>query len=178
MFTLALPSLVDDDPSSWILSSLAMCTRRFLLGGICTSAAFAGIALVATWLVVRASHTAGVVAYPTVWYAVIHREQNYSIGNTFCLIAYTYAGSCLLAMLIVAVVMAPRVTAQEAFAQGAYGQTVIKLFYPLAVIPFAAVFAIPYATVFTPIAFLHRLLMLRLFARPRTEPTAPDPPRM
>jgi hypothetical protein len=38
----------------------------------------------------------------------------------------------------------------------------------------AAMVAIPYVVIAGPMAFVHRLLMLRLFARPDVDPTAPS----
>jgi hypothetical protein len=159
-----------------------MWTRRFLLTGISIAALLAGLAFAGIWFAtylvlgglagVVGLGAVGVIIYPALWYRLIHSGRDYSAGNTLRLVAYTYGASCAIVILgVFAGMLYPSGGDVGAPDWGLATLSALAAIL-MALLAAAAVIAIPYAAIAGPIAFLHRLLMLRLFARPDADPTA------
>jgi hypothetical protein len=167
-----------------------MWTRRFLLTGLFTGALLVGLTFVAMWPVMSLMpHGLGVLAglavpcvvgliiYPPLWYVLIHRRRDYSGANTLRLVAYSYAGPCAITILgMLAGMLYP---SEAVVSTGGWGWATLLEFAEvlMAAVVAAVMVAIPYVIIAGPLAFVHRLLMLRFFARPGAEPAAPDTPR-
>jgi hypothetical protein len=166
-----------------------MWSRHFLIAGLLSGAVAAGIALAAIWLVIFAAHgggdpawtpansvqagALGIVVYPLAWYYLIYHKQDYSLRRTWHLVIATYAAVSSLAILVIFVgmlypalqlawiaVSQPRLESLWMIA-GAFLAPFIAAFLSLIV---AGFIGIAYVAIAAPIAFLHRLALLRLFA--------------
>jgi hypothetical protein len=125
----------------------------------------------------------GLIVYPACWYATIFHPRDYSLSRTMLLVGRTFATGCavvavtLIAIGVVAMTvrfLVPTI-ANSIFADGVQGLlrhltaaailvAVTPLAYALMTLIGAIILIIPYAIVATPMALLHRWLLLRIFA--------------
>ena len=98
----------------------------------------------------------GLVAYPTCWCLTVFWPRNYSDGRTVLLVVATYALSCLLAAAVLEAYSFYLSTLPRRSAVPWLGVR-LTLFG-------AILLVVPYALAATPMAFLHRMFLLRRFA--------------
>jgi len=161
-----------------------MWSRKFLIAGLLIGFVLAAVVLAGILLVVHAAGESeiarygrvaifglgGVLVYPACWAIMIHKTRDYSARRTYFLIAATYTATAVLAIAVVligftyqAVIMGSALI----LSPDLWRVTLFLPFMLFLVVVFgflaAGLVAVPYAIVATPIAFLHRALMLRLF---------------
>jgi hypothetical protein len=158
-----------------------MWSRRFLWMGLSTGAAIALLTVVIVWLGLFAVSGStdpnwtmanigrlmlpGVIIYPACWYAIIFRSREYSSRRTVVLVAGTFGTGCaLVAVLLIggaAIMSTPQagpVTVTVIYA------VVSSLAYGIMTLIGAVILFIPYAMIATPMALLHRWLLLHFFS--------------
>ena len=160
-----------------------MWSRVFLSAGIFSGAVVACLALAGIWWAIFVAtgggdpkwtpanaSTVGIIGtlvYPACWYCFIYRYRDYSVRQTFLLIAGAYGVSCAVVIVVIFIGMLYRALEVVALAPS---QPLVWLWLagPFIAVIFASIAAgligIAYAIVATPIAFLHRLALLRIFA--------------
>jgi hypothetical protein len=168
-----------------------MWSRRFLWIGLSSGAVVAALTLTAIWLVLFVAFLSdskdpswtfanmvklavpALVIYPVSWYFVIFRRRDYSLYRTLMLVIATFcATSAAVALVMVLVsiyhVVAIFLRAPRAFLT-AKGLTMLSILVwaPVAsllvVAIGAAILIVPYLIVATPMALLHRWLLLCAF---------------
>jgi hypothetical protein len=166
-----------------------MWSRPFLIAGLLSGAIVAVIALAAIWLVIFAAHgggdpgwtpansiqigALGIVAYPLAWYLLIYRKRDYSPLRTWYLVAATYAAVSSFVIVLIFVgmlypafqlisiaVSSPKLESLWLIA-GALLAPFIAALLSLIIVGFIG---IAYVATAAPIAFLHRMMLLRVFA--------------
>ena len=158
-----------------------MWSRRFLWTGVLSGVVIALLTIVAMWLglfVISGSKDPtwtianvvkfalpGPIVYAACWYATIFRPRDYSLRRTMVLVARTFATGCAVVgvILIAGGVIAMLLRATHAM-EAAILVAATPLAYGLMTLIGAVILVIPYAIVATPMALLHRWLMLRIFA--------------
>jgi hypothetical protein len=175
-----------------------MWSRRFLWTGLTSGIAVAALTLTELWLavfVVSGSKDPmvtfanmvvfafpGLIVYPACWYVVIFRHRDYSLYRTMVLVVATFGVVCGAVgafMMVGGIYVA--ITMLLAVAQP-WKVAPVLVVGPLAyafMTAMGAIFLIvPYLIVATPMAWLHRWLLLKLFApvgpaAPNIRPTIP-----
>jgi hypothetical protein len=160
-----------------------MWSRRFLWIGVSSGAAIAISAMALLWLglfVVSGSEDPawtvanivkftlpGPIVYPACWYAIIFRTRDYSLYRTMVLVVRTFiAGGAVVAIILIAGgVMAMLLTAKHML-EAAVLVAVTPLAYGLMALIGAIILFVPFFIVATPMALLHRWLLLKIFASP------------
>lgn len=166
-----------------------MWSRQFLIAGLVSGAAVAAIALIAIWLVIFFADgggdpdwtfansvqigVLGIVVYPAAWYLLIYRSQDYSLRHTWYLVAATYTAVSSFVIVLIFVgmlypalqmiwvaVSSPRWESLWLIA----GAILAPLMAALLSLIVAGFIGIAYLATAAPIAFLHRLALLRLFS--------------
>jgi hypothetical protein len=151
-----------------------MWSRQFLIAGLASGAAIAVLTLGGIWLFIFALDESfanimlpavvGTVVYPLCWRSVIHRSRDYSWQSTAGLVLTTYIWCCVVvaatffALAVYQLILGGRLEPKD---PATAAMPVLAII--LALIG-ALLLAIPFAVVGTPMAFLHRAIMLRLFA--------------
>jgi hypothetical protein len=166
------------------------------LVGLLIGALFAAIALAGIWLTLYAASgftdpsyagavgfgISGIVIYPACWYLWICRARDYSRARTFWLVAVTYTATAMLAIgafflfMAFSAIYGAILGATTALSSGPQlwhvGMLLALVMAPILAalggILMAGLVGVPYVIVATPIAFLHRALMFKLFAQPAT----------
>jgi len=153
-----------------------MWSRSFLIWGLVTGTVVAALALAGLWLVLSAVSLApipvlfcmpGLLIYPACWYAVVFRAHSYSTTRVFTLVAVTFGAVWLLMIIVMSAVglyFAYTIVAHGANKQDAMLLAGVHLTLPLVTVIGAIILVIPYFVVATPIAFLHRSMLLNKFA--------------
>jgi hypothetical protein len=158
-----------------------MWSRRFLWTGLLTGAAFALLTIATMWLALFAALGSndptwtianvvrftlpGLILYPACWYTFIFRSRIYSFRQTMVLVAWTFGIGCgvIAIILIAGATIAFTARAGLSVEAGIYA-AITPVVYGLMTLVGAVILIIPYAIVATPLALLHRWLLLRLFA--------------
>jgi hypothetical protein len=159
----------------------SMWSRRFLWTGLLTGAAFALLTVVTMWLALFAAFGSkdptwtianvvrltlpGLILYPACWYIFIFRSRNYSFRQMMVLVAWTFGIGCgvVAIILIAGATIAFTARAGLSMAAAIYAATT-PVIYGLMTLVGAVILIIPYAIVATPMAMLHRWLLLHPFA--------------
>ncbi len=166
-----------------------MWSRPFLIAGLLSGAIVAAIALAAIWLVIFAAHgggdpgwtpansvqvgALGIGVYPLAWYLLIYRKRDYSPLRTWYLVAVTYAAvsSFVIVLTFVGIlypalqwvwiaVTSPKLESLWLIAGALFAPFIAAMFALIV----AGFIGIAYIATAAPIAFLHRLVLLRMFA--------------
>jgi hypothetical protein len=122
------------------------------------------------------SAAVGIVIYPSCWFMMIQRARDYSISRTFSLLRVNFGLSCLVifAILFLAFFCLGVLSLLTSLIGSAKPETATRAVQMLLGAPFMAatvvaigafVAIIPYGAIATPIAFLHRWLLLTVFAQ-------------
>jgi hypothetical protein len=161
-----------------------MWSPRFLWTGLLSGVAIAAMATAALWLGVFvysgnkdpawtvANITEftipGLIVYPTSWYAVIFSSRDYSLSRTMRLVVFTFAaGAAIVGLILMTGGLFVAISTIISVAQP------WKALPLLFVGPFAyaimtalgvVILIVPYMIVATPMALLHRWLLLMAFA--------------
>jgi hypothetical protein len=99
----------------------------------------------------------GVIVYPACWYMVIFRQRDYALSRTMALVFATFgAVSVVVAALFIIVGSYMIITNPYAWVLFWYGLVGVQIG--------AIILIVPYILVATPMALLHRWLLLKLFA--------------
>jgi len=175
-----------------------MWSRSFLIWGLVTGTVAAALALFGLWVMLEAASLGfpfmfclpGLLLYPACWYAVVFRTRNYSSTQVVMLVAATFGAVWLLLFIImtaagiyVSLTMIAEATNQTMAArapnEGAAALLVVAAAAPLA-LPLMTLFGaiilpIPYFVVATPVAFLHRAMLLNTFGRESGGENSPWP---
>jgi hypothetical protein len=158
-----------------------MWSSRFLLTGVLSGVVIALLTVALIWLglfVVTGSKDPnwtiantsrpmllGVLVYAACWYGFIFRTRDYSFRQTILLVACTFGIGCgLVAVMLIAgatITMWPIVIQGT---KGAVFYAIIPVVHGLMSLVGAVILFIPYAIFATPMALLHRWLLLRRFA--------------
>jgi hypothetical protein len=171
-----------------------MWSRRFLWTGLSTGTVFALLTVAGMWLGLFASSAStgspfwamkeanvvrftlpGVIIYPLCWYAFIFRHRDYSLRRATVLVVLTFATGW--AIIAVTLIAAATIVFSLEFGhtmEGAILVAVTPFAYFLGTLIGAIILAIPYAVVATPMALLHRWLLLRIFASSGSPPPLPS----
>ena len=160
-----------------------MWSRWFLWTGVSSGAVIALLTIAAIWLelfaVIGGKDSAGLTAftlpgpivYAACWYAIIFRPRDYSLRRTLVLVASTFAAGCAAVAVIMVgatIVRERHVTEAALLVPGAF------VAYGFMTLIGAIILVIPYAIVATPMALLHRWLLLRIFALSGHPPPRPS----
>ncbi len=166
-----------------------MWSRKFLIAGLVSGAAVAAIALIAIWLALFVADgggdpdwtfansvqigVLGIVVYPAAWYLLIYRKQDYSLRRTWFLVAATYAAVSSFVIVLIFVgmlypalqmvwmaVSSPKLESLWLIAAAILAPIMTALLSLIV----AGFIGIAYVATAAPIAFLHRLALIRLFA--------------
>jgi len=168
-----------------------MWSRRFLWTGLSSGAVIAALTLAALWLAFFAAlggkdptrsfanftifAAPGVIAYPACWYAIIFRVRDYSLYRTTVLVAATFGAVCgavAVIMMTGGIYVGITMVLSVAKPWRAVPFVVLgPLAYALWTVIGAVIIIVPYTIIATPMALLHRWLLLRRFAS--TGPAAP-----
>jgi hypothetical protein len=160
-----------------------MWSPRFLWTGLSSGVVIAALTLAELWLalfVVSGSRDPswtianvvkftlpGLIVYSVCWYAVIFRRRNYSLYRTLALVLATFAAvSAVVAVLTMAAGLYVGITAMLAVSQPWKFAPFVMLgpfAYALMTMIGVAFLIIPYMIVATPMALLHRWLLLKIF---------------
>lgn len=171
-----------------------MWSRNFLISGVASAVAVAALTICGLWLVIYVvasnidpSWSAadivqfclpGLIVYPACWYALVFRYRDYSLNRTLGLVIATFGAVWLLvtvAMFLVGVLAVGHLTASAPPAgQWSNIPALAPVLYAKMTILGAIILILPYALIATPIAFLHRAALLRVFA-PRPLPPVASP---
>lgn len=171
-----------------------MWSRGFLIAGVASSALAAALALGGVWLVIFVVAGSidpswsvaniiefclpGLVVYPACWYVLVFRYRDYSANRTLGLVIATFGAVWLLVavgLFFVGLLAAGSLTAGvPPTGQWSDVRAVAPLLYARMTVLGAIILILPYGAIATPIAFLHRLALLRLFAPPAL-PSVPSP---
>ena len=161
-----------------------MWSRRFLWIGLTSGIAVAAMTLAELWLAVFAMYggknpTAsfanmvvfalpGLMVYSACWYMVIYRYRDYSLQRTMVLVVATFgavsavvAAFMMIGGLYVAISMMLTVAKPWKVAPVL---VVAPLSYAFMTAIGAVLLIVPYMITATPMAFLHRWLLLKIFA--------------
>jgi hypothetical protein len=161
-----------------------MWSRRFLWTGLTSGIAVAALTLAGLWLavfVVSGSKNPmvtfanmvifaipGFFVYSACWYALIFRHRDYSLYRTMLLVVATFgAVSAVVAAFMMVGGFYVAITMLLAVAQPwklAPALVVGPLAYAFMTAMGAILLIVPYVIVATPMALLHRWLLLKLFA--------------
>jgi hypothetical protein len=159
----------------------SMWSRRFLWTGLSTGAVFALLTVAAVWLALFAASgntdhpfwtiadivdftLPGLIIYPACWYIIIFRSRNYSFRQTMVLVAQTFGIGC--AVVAIALIGGAEIALASragSAAEAAIYATLSPVVYGLMTLIGAVILIIPYSILATPIALLHRWLLLRIF---------------
>ena len=158
-----------------------MWSRRFLFTGESIGADIALLTIAAMWLGLFAVSGSkdpawtianivkftlpGPIIYAACWYAHIFLPRDYSFRRTMVVVARTFATGCA---VVAVILIAGAAIAISLRARHVMEATILvaatPLAYGLMTLIGAIILVIPYAIVATPMALLHRWLMLRIFA--------------
>jgi hypothetical protein len=161
-----------------------MWSRRFLWTGLTSGIAVAALTLAGLWLAVFVVSSSknpmvtfanmvifalpGLFVYSACWYALIFRYRDYSLYRTMLLVVATFgAVSAVVAALMMVGGFYVAITMLLAVAQPwklAPALVVAPLAYAFMTAMGAIFLIVPYVIVATPMALLHRWLLLKLFA--------------
>jgi hypothetical protein len=171
-----------------------MWSRRFLWVGLASGVGVATMVLASIWfaLFVASGDTSpswtiansvklalpGLIVYPACWYGFVFRERDYSLSQTLALIGGTYGVvTALVSVLILGSGIYATITILlQAARVGKAAETALfvawmPIGYAIMLFIGMVMMAIPYIVIATPMALLHRWLLLKLFARSvRAEP--------
>jgi hypothetical protein len=129
--------------------------------------------------VIAYSAAVGIMVYPSCWFVMIQRARDYSISRTFSLLRVNFGVSCLVVFavlflaffslgalsLLTSLIGSTKPETPE-FATRAVQMLLGAPFMAATVVAIGAFVAIiPYGAIATPIAFLHRWLLLTVFAQ-------------
>jgi hypothetical protein len=178
-----------------------MWSRRFLWTGLLTGIAVAALTLAELWLglfIVSRSNDPtwtfansvkfalpGLIVYSTCWYIVIFRNRDYSLYRTLTLVVATFgAVSVVVAAFMMFAGFYGAITMLLAAArpwEAALFVAWTPFAFALATAIGAAFLIVPYMIVATPMALVHRWLLLRVFASagpatPNIRPSVPTVP--
>jgi len=107
----------------------------------------------------------GIIVYPACWYLLVFRAQSYARARTVLLVSVTYAVSCALVALLLAALTLRHISGPTAH------PAVPPLFGMQLLAAGVILLGMPYAVIATPMAFLHRRVLLDQF-----DPAASHPP--
>ena len=170
-----------------------MWSRSFLIAGVASATLVAALTLCGLWLVIFVVAgnidpnwsvveivqfcLPGLIVYPACWYALVFRYRDYSLNRTLGLVIATFGAVWLLvtvAMFFVGVLAAGHLTASTPpTGQWSNIPALAPVLYAKMTILGAIILILPYALIATPIALLHRLALLRIFAS-RSLPAVPS----
>jgi hypothetical protein len=172
-----------------------MWSRRFLWTGVLTGSAVAALALAGmslvlfVWLggkspddakIVITFASPGLIVAPACWYVVIFRQRDYSLSRTIMLVGVTFGvGSMIVALLMLImfqISMMPTPMWKVARSLILDGELALLITYTG-----ARGLVVPYVIVASPMALLHRWLLLKIFAstgsaNPNTGQAPPQSP--
>jgi hypothetical protein len=168
-------------PPTRVRQVWSMWSNRFLLTGVLSGVFIALLTVALIWLglfVVSGSKDPGwtianisrpmllgVIVYAACWYVFIFRARDYSFRQTIVLVACTFGIGC--AVVAVMLIAGATITVLPIVLQatkGAVFGAVIPVVYGLMSLVGATILFVPYAIFATPMALLHRWLLLRNFA--------------
>jgi len=151
-----------------------MWSRRFLWTGLSSGTAVAALTLAGLFLVlfvwfggkssdskIVALASPGVIVAPACWYVIIFRQRDYSLSKTMMLVGVAFGVVTLIIALLAFVVFL------SAFSPAKWS---IASFLTAGYIAFriafggALILVLPYVIVAPPMAWLHRWLLLKIFA--------------
>jgi hypothetical protein len=100
----------------------------------------------------------GIIVYPVCWYLLVFRRRCYTRAQTALLVIVTYAVSCApIALLFAALMLIAQPTVLPLFGMQLFAAGVVLL-------------GVPYASIATPMAFLHRRFLLDQFDTAADQP--------
>jgi hypothetical protein len=161
-----------------------MWSRTFLVVGLLIGLLMAAAALGGIWLALHAASgftypsygsivgfgIGGIVVYPVCWAIMIHRTRDYSARRTYFLVAVTYTAAATLTIAVILLGLTYHAVIMGSAFLASPEMRGVVLFIPWAlflVVVFgfiaAGLVGVFYLIVATPIAFLHRAVMLWLF---------------
>jgi hypothetical protein len=164
-----------------------MWSRPFLWTGLVSGFAVAALALGALWLALYLGTNGkdpgwtfanvvkfalpGLIVYPACWYAVVFRRRDYALSRTMWLVLVTFGVVCIVvgAFLVAGglyVAVDTLLTAPHPW-KALWFAAAAPFAYAFLTAFGAALLIIPYAIIATPMALLHRWLLLRAFPASR-----------